>query len=370
MAAVIIPARGGSRGIPYKQIVPVGGIPLVERAIRTALEADVGEVFASTEDERIAEVIVRAGGRLIERPAELSRSTASSESVMQHAMQYTDADVLVMMQCTSPFTLPEQVREAVAGASDGVSTVTVSPFTGFVWMGDKRLIYPTTEAQPMRQQMRGVYWETGALYGCTRSVWAKGRRFAERQRYVIVSEDRAADINNAYDLEMARQMAHDLDAGLGYLRPDLRGVQTVILDFDGVVTDNRVWTDGRGNELVCCSKDDSTGFLMLRRAGVRVVVLTHEMDASVRRRCEKLGIGCVQTEEPKEIVLQKVMRVDLSRAVYVGNDMQDLGCMGAVRFPVAVGDARNEVKRAARVVLQSHGGRGAVRELAEMVCDG
>src|SRR5262245_33385601 len=106
----LIPARGGSKGIPKKNLQTVGGVPLVERCARAALDARrVHGVFVSTDDREIADCVRAAGGGVVERPAEISGDVASSEAALLHALEQWQAegqlpDVLVFLQATSPFT--------------------------------------------------------------------------------------------------------------------------------------------------------------------------------------------------------------------------------------------------------------------------
>lgn len=108
--AAIIPARGGSKGIPRKNLRRVGGIPLIGRAVLAAKGSRwVQQVFVSTEDAEIAVVAQQYGADVIWRPADLATDTASSESVLLHALDEIErkwakqVDVLVFIQCTSPF---------------------------------------------------------------------------------------------------------------------------------------------------------------------------------------------------------------------------------------------------------------------------
>ncbi len=112
----IIPARGGSKGIPRKNIVPVAGKPLVAWSIEAARRAStVQRVFVSTDNGEIAEIAKQWGAEIIGRPVELSGDTASSESALIHALDVLKneqdymPDILAFLQCTSPLTLPEDI---------------------------------------------------------------------------------------------------------------------------------------------------------------------------------------------------------------------------------------------------------------------
>lgn len=138
----VIPARGGSKGVPAKNLAPVGGVPLVARAVRECRATRlVTDVLVSTDDQAIAAAAREAGAEVVMRPAAIAGDTATSEAAVLHAMDTHEAlhgaavDVVVFVQCTSPFIVREDI-DGVAAAivEDGADTaVTVAPFHGFIW---------------------------------------------------------------------------------------------------------------------------------------------------------------------------------------------------------------------------------------------
>lgn len=118
-ALVVIPARGGSKGIPRKNLLPVGGRPLIGWTIAQALEArDDVIVVVSTEDEEIAEISRAHGARVIDRPAALAADTAPTEPVILHAMDVIEGegvtlDAVVLLQATSPVRKPGTIVRAI-----------------------------------------------------------------------------------------------------------------------------------------------------------------------------------------------------------------------------------------------------------------
>jgi N-acylneuraminate cytidylyltransferase len=147
-------------------------------------------------------------------------------------------------------------------------------------------------------------------------------------------------------------------------------IKLLVLDFDGVLTDNRVWVDQDGREMVAANRSDSLGINLLRQAGVETVIISKETNPVVAARCRKMNISCKQGEDDKESALKKLLTergVDASSAVYLGNDVNDLPCFPLVGWAVAVADALPEVARQADFVLTRSGGRGAVRELCDFI---
>jgi N-acylneuraminate cytidylyltransferase len=108
----------------------------------------------------------------------------------------------------------------------------------------------------------------------------------------------------------------------------------------------------------------------LRKAGYPLLILSRETNRVVTARGRKLGVEVRQGVEVKAVVLAawaKARGIELSRIAYVGNDINDVGCMEIVGWPIAVADAHPEVLAVARVVLTQHGGHGAIREVAERI---
>ncbi len=147
-------------------------------------------------------------------------------------------------------------------------------------------------------------------------------------------------------------------------------VRLVVFDFDGVFTDNRVWTSETGAESVACSRSDGLGLRRLDEIGVAYVVVSTETNPVVGVRAAKLGIDCVQGVEDKLAVMRAeaaVLGVSLEAVAYVGNDVNDAECLGAVGLPVVPADAWPEVVPLALIVLSRPGGHGCVRELCDAI---
>ena len=144
----------------------------------------------------------------------------------------------------------------------------------------------------------------------------------------------------------------------------------VVFDFDGVFTDDHVTVDEHGTEAVSCSRRDGLGIGLLADLKLPLLVLSSEQNPVVHARCTKLRLPCRSGERQKLPALQawcKEQGLNPADVVYVGNDVNDLACLRAVGCGVAVADAHPAVRDAARLVLEAAGGRGAVREIADLV---
>ena len=144
----------------------------------------------------------------------------------------------------------------------------------------------------------------------------------------------------------------------------------MVFDFDGVFTDNTVWSDEHGGEWVRCSRSDGLGLAKLRELTIPNWVLSTEQHPVVSRRCAKLKIPCRQGLDDKAAELQRLaseLGVPLSAVGYLGNDINDSACLRLAGVPIVVQDAHPDVVPLARFQTQRAGGFGAVREVCDWI---
>ncbi|GAA1924360.1 N-acylneuraminate cytidylyltransferase [Microbacterium aoyamense] len=373
----IIPARGGSKGIERKNLRRVGGIALVARAIVAAQRCtEVDRVVVSTDDAEIANVAREWGADVVLRPVDLAGDEASSESALLHALDVleerrVDVGILAFLQATSPFIDSEALCEAVQLVrSRRRDTVFSAVETyGFLWSrgagAAATAINHDASRRPRRQDREPHFLETGAFYVMRAKAFrAVGHRFFGSIGIAEVPARSAIEIDMHDELALARAMAPLLDAAAPI------DVDAVVTDFDGVHTDDTVTVTDRGEEAVRVSRSDGMGIALLRRAGIPVLILSTEKNPVVSARAAKLRVDVLQGIDDKAASLREwadAASVPLSRIAYLGNDVNDLGCLEIVGWPVAVCDAHPLVTASARVVLERAGGDGAVRELADLV---
>jgi N-acylneuraminate cytidylyltransferase len=149
-------------------------------------------------------------------------------------------------------------------------------------------------------------------------------------------------------------------------------VSLVVFDFDGVMTDNRVWVDEGGHEMVAAYRSDTFGISRLAAQGISTLVISTETNPVVEARCRKIHIDCIQGVKDKAPVLADTLRqrkIAAEETIFVGNDINDLGCFKLAGYAVAVADAIPEALNGADLVLSHAGGYGAVRELCELILE-
>ena len=144
----------------------------------------------------------------------------------------------------------------------------------------------------------------------------------------------------------------------------------IVFDFDGVLTDNTVYTDLSGNEIVQCCRADGLAFDVLKQLDYQLYILSTEKNPVVTERANKLGIPVFQGSINKTHVLTTMQvedKIDLNNTMYVGNDLNDFRAMLLCKVKCCPADSHPKIKEIADIVLKTRGGRGVVREIVEDV---
>jgi YrbI family 3-deoxy-D-manno-octulosonate 8-phosphate phosphatase len=370
----VIPARGGSKGVPAKNLAPVGGVPLVARAVRECRAARlVTDVVVSTDDHAIAAAARESGAEVVLRPAAIAGDTATSEAAVLHALDAHEAlhgaavDVVLLVQCTSPFILREDIdgvaRAVVEHGAD--TALTVAPFHGFLWRdtadefagGEAHRVDAAAAAQgalgeavhgvrgeadaarattglgvvsagddhpapadtaggygvnhdksfrPRRQDRPQDLLETGAAYAMDAAGLRKHQhRFFGRTELVRTDPARVLEIDDPHDLARAQALAPLFDANRPGALPTYDDIDAVVLDFDGTQTDDRVLIDSDGREFVSVHRGDGLGIAALRRSGLKMLVLSTEQNPVVAARARKLKIPVLHGIDRKDLALKQ-----------------------------------------------------------------
>ncbi len=377
----LIPARGGSKSLPRKNVLPLEGIPLIAHTILAAQAASlVTRVAVSTEDAEIAAIAKRFGASVIDRPVDLAGDQASSESALLHALEHLETvegyqpDILCFLQCTSPLTAPEDIDNVLHAMIDAEadSALAVTHFHYFVWRqdaeGDAVGVNHDKAVRLRRQDRDREFLETGSVYAMVADGFRAARhRFFGRTVFHEMPASRVLEIDDPEDFALAAQRLDTNNRATTMLPPRVEGIA---FDFDGVFSDDLVLVDEHGTEAVRCSRRDGMGIEMLRNAGLPMIVISKERNPVVTQRCKKLHLEYRQGQDDKLSALKiwiAERRLDARHIIYVGNDVNDLECMAAVGCAVTPADGHPKALSAASIVLRSKGGKGAIRELADAI---
>ena len=396
----LIPARGGSKGIPRKNIRNFAGHPLITWSIAAGLQSNsVSRVIVSTDDEEIAAVAREFGAETpFMRPPELAQDHTNDLPVFEHALKWLEEiegykpDIVVQLRPTSPVRPKNCVDDAVrilienqdADCVRGVVPAGQNPHKMWRFNGYDKPMKPLLEVEGIsepynapRQILPPVYWQTGHIDVIRTSTITRKNSLTGNVVYPLVIDSRyTVDIDTLAD--WAKYEALVL-SGLEMVTPDNRRrrpmpekIDLIICDFDGVITDNRVWVDQEGNESIAAYRSDSLRIRELRELGIDVMILSSEPNRVVAARAKKMGVEAIHGVglHEKGRVMHEILEtkdVQAENVIYIGNDRNDLPCFEIAGWSVAVADAYPEVIHAADHVLTKTGGHGALRELCDLI---
>ncbi len=394
----IIPARGNSKSIPRKNVKEFAGHPLIAFSIAAGLQArSVSRVIVSTDNEEIADVARRYGAEVpFMRPDEFAQDQTPDLPVFKHALEWLhehegyQPDIVIQLRPTSPIRPKTCVDSAVAILNDhkkadsvrGVVLAGQNPYK--MWhIKKKGILEPILTVQGIkeaynapRQDLPLVYWQTGHIDAIRpQTILEKNSMTGDAIYPLIIDPMYTVDIDTLVDWRNAEQLVRD-----GCLEMVVPAVEKrklperlslLLLDFDGVMTDDRVWVDEDGREMVAANRGDGMGLEQVRKKlNIPVMVISKERNPVVARRCEKLHLVYEQGIDDKASIIERILAekgIPAEETTYIGNDINDLACFQYVGFSVAPADAHESVRRAADLVLQRSGGHGAVREFCDLI---
>lgn len=379
----IVPARGGSKGIPGKNVRPFCGKPLLYWVCRAAQDcAAIEAVYVSTDSEDIAAVARGLGldkVRVIAREPETATDTASTESVLLDFAGRVEFTHLALLQATSPLLASAELDAAVArlaaGGCDSVfSAVRQKRFRWTVdATGAAQPDNYNPATRPRRQEHDGFLVENGAFYITSRErLLASGCRMSGRMEAVEMPEETYFELDDLTDwIIMEGLMRRREQIKRGGLRERLRAIRLVASDVDGCLTDSGMYYGEQGDEIKKFHTRDGLGFRLLREAGYQLAIITQEHTALMRRRAAKMGVVELhQAATDKVAVMEELLQrlgLDWSQAAYLGDDRGDLALLARVGVSACPADAIAEARDTVDMVLNTRGGEGAFREFAEQI---
>ncbi|NMB61268.1 MAG: acylneuraminate cytidylyltransferase [Chloroflexi bacterium] len=394
----VIPARGNSKSIPRKNIKELAGYPLIAYSIAAARQsASVTRVIVSTDDEEIAQVAKQFGAEVpFMRPAEYAQDQTLDLPVFEHALTWLReqegyvADVVIQLRPTSPIRPSHCVDDAIeilqthpqADCVRGVVVAGQNPYKMWHIQSDGALS-PLLTVQGIkeaynapRQALPPVYWQTGHIDAIRPATILKKHSMTGDVIYpLLIDQSFTIDIDTMYDWQNAERLIMggtlEMVIPLEGKKKFLPKLSLILLDFDGVMTDDRVWVDEQGHEMVAANRGDGLGLELVRKyLDIPVVVISKERNPVVAKRCEKLHLPYKQGIDEKVSIIKALMSeysVVPEQVAYIGNDVNDLGCFELVGYTVAPADAHEIVRNKADLVLLQRGGHGAVREFCDLL---
>lgn len=382
----LVPARGGSKGIRNKNLQQIGGIPLVARSVlATRAVPEISKTYVSSDSVDILNTGRIYGAEAIERPPQCAADESSTEDVLIHFLDELERrsilpDILVYLQCTSPFTTPEEVSgvlQTLIKNQEVDCAFSAIEDHAFLWQVDNSgkgegVNHAAYNQRKRRQDIGKTYKETGAVYALRVQAFKETKnRFGRAALPVSFPRSLPFEIDDPFELSMARHVAplFTQNSAVG----DIGLCRAVVMDFDGVHTNDKVTVSEDGKESVVCTRADGIGIGLLRNAGYRLLILTREENPVVRKRAAKLDVEVIYGQRDKLSALKEwagFHGLESKNIAYVGNDVNDLDCINWAGFSFVPSDAHSEILTSAGAVLAAKGGDGVIRELADILTIG
>ncbi|MGG4037816.1 HAD-IIIA family hydrolase [Heyndrickxia ginsengihumi] len=379
---VLIPARGGSKSIPLKNIKKIAGRPLISWTIEAAVNCkDIDHIFISTDSIKIKEVVENLKFprvTVIDRSEESATDTASSEMVLLEFAHKYNFENIIFIQATSPLLRTEDLNSAIKKfkEQDLDSILSVVEQKRFIWEKKEEEVFPKNYnplQRPRRQEMKGYFVENGAFYMTSRkALLESGCRISGKIGYQLMPEESYFEIDEPSDWKIIEQLLIK-NKNTSLLKDKISKIKMLVMDCDGVLTDGGMYYTEDGDEIKKFNTKDAMGISKIKDHGIQVAIITGEDVQIVRNRAKKMGVNEVYCgiKNKLEILdrLIKKYKLDYKNVAYIGDDINDLNVMRAVGFSCAVKDGIDCVKNIADYVTKKNGGNGAVREICELILD-
>ncbi len=364
----VILARGGSKGLPGKNILPIAGFPLIYWTIQAAKQSKLLDDFVvSTEDPVIADCARNFGARVMIRPCDLAQDDTTTLAVLQHIAAQVECNAVVVLQPTSPLrnhdTIDNCIKEFLQGNYDTLAT-------GYY----TKIIEYATHRNLRRQDIPGFFYDDGNVYILNKNVIKAGKWYGDTICRKVNEPELNVEIDDATTFTMTEALLRQRLME-GRQKSDilnkLAKVKIMVMDVDGVLTDGGMYYSANGDELKKFNTRDGMGISIVQKAGLKTAFISSENSDIVYQRAYKLSIDHVHAKSGNKMeVLGKFLEkegLSFQDVVYVGDDINDLDVMQKVGVAVTVPDGNIAVKNIAHYITKAQGGNGAVREVCDLI---
>ncbi|URZ00940.1 N-acylneuraminate cytidylyltransferase [Clostridium felsineum] len=373
-----IPVRGGSTSIKKKNIKLINGRPLVYWVLDAAAECKyIDKIFVSTDSDEIKSTVEAYKNekiKVIDRSKKVSTDTASTESTMFEFAKEYDFENMVLIQATSPLLTFKNLNDGFEKflKEDIDSVISVVRQKRFIWQEEKNTILPQNYDpmnRPRRQDFNGFLIENGAFYITSRESFMKeGCRISGKVGAVEMPQESYYEIDEPLDWIIVENLLKVRKA------KKIGKIKALFMDCDGVLTDGGMYYSENGDELKKFNTKDGMGIELLKNKGIITGIITGEKREIVRKRCEKLKINELHMgiKNKLSVIDSLIEKYELTyeEIAYIGDDINDLEVIKKVGFGCAVRDSMEIIKNEADYITKLDGGKGAVREVAEVILEG
>jgi len=381
MNIAFIPARCGSKSIPFKNIKEFCGKPLVYWNLK-ALEksANIDKIYVATDCKEIRDIVNNfrfSKVKVYNRDKENAIDTASTESVMLEFIsknKFNDNDLFFLVQATSPLTQTQDFDMALEKLQNekANSLLTCVRTKRFFWNENGIPINYDYKNRPRRQDFDGMLMENGAFYiNSIQNILKDKNRLSGKIAIYEMPEYTAIEIDEEDDWIIAEKLMQKY-----ILQPkkSSKKIKLFLSDVDGTLTDAGMYYGQNGEEFKKFNTHDGKGFELLRKAGIKTGIITSENTKIVENRAKKMKIDYLyqglehkgKLEVAKEIC--KKENITLDEVAYIGDDVNCKELLENVGFKACPSNALDEIKQIQNIIkLSKKGGDGAAREFINKI---
>ncbi len=380
MNIAFIPARCGSKSIKYKNIKLFCGKPLVYWSIR-ALEKSsfIDEIVVATDCKKIGKVVEDfkfSKTKIFYRSKLNAQDQSSSELVMLEFLskkKYSDNDNFILVQATSPLTETSDYEIAIKKLKKERSDSLLScvRVKRFLWNNKNRPINYDYKKRPRRQDFEGVLIENGAFYINTVSNIIKSKnRLSGKISIYEMPEFKYVEIDEENDWIIAENLMKKYILG----KYPNNKIKVFLSDVDGTLTDSGMYYFNRGDESKKFNTKDGKGFELLKKAGVKVGIITSEKTSIVEKRAKKLKVDYLFQGMEHESKLKAALEIcqkeeiSLAEVAYIGDDINCKELLLNVGLAACPSDSHSNIKKIENIkIMSKKGGEGVVREFSDLI---
>ncbi|WP_406684191.1 acylneuraminate cytidylyltransferase [Seonamhaeicola sp. MEBiC1930] len=380
MTIAFIPARGGSKGIPDKNIKYFCGKPLIYWTLSELQKTNqVDEIIVATDSQRIKDVVEGFNFnkvKVYDRSPANALDDSSTESVMLEYLERNPKnikDVFMLVQATSPLTISYDFSEALTKYHENLydSILSCVRIKRFFWNENGTPKNYDFNKRPRRQDFNGELLENGAFYiNSVENILKHKNRLSGRVGIHEMPEFTSLEIDEEEDWIVGESLMNKF-----VLKPNKEtNIKLFVTDVDGVLTDAGMYYTETGDELKKFNTHDGMAFQILREAGVKTAIVTSEDTAIVSKRAEKLKVDYLYQGKKHGGKLSSVKNIceieniSLKQVAYIGDDINCFELLSAVGIAACPANALPKIKNIPGIIqLSKKGGEGVVREFINIL---
>lgn len=372
-----IPARGGSKSIPEKNIKHFCGKPLIFWNLKELQDSHVDQIIVATDSQKIKNVVQSFNFSKVEvydRSLENAQDTSSTESVILeyiNSSNLSESDIFMLVQATSPFTRKVHFNESLILFKQYNSVISCCASKKFTWSKDGKSLNYDIYNRPRRQDYKGDWIENGAFYiSSVMDIKKTKNRISGKIGLYQMPQYTCTEVDEIEDWVIAESIMKEYL--LQYTEFDFKKIKILLSDVDGVLTDAGMYYTEGGDEFKKFCTYDGMGFQMLQEKGIRVGIITSEDKDINRRRAAKLKLdfdfhGILNKLKTVQD-LCKEENVSLDQIAYIGDDINCFDLLCNVGIAACPNNGMQKIKSIPNIIqLKSNGGEGAVREFVEFL---